>query len=651
MASVFLSYAREDIIKAERLAQLLEDADHRIWWDRQIEGGARFTKAIDQALTSADAVVVLWSEASVESAWVQDEAAAGRDSGRLVPVLLDLVAPPLGFRQYQSIGLTGWNGRGKPKGLPALLSALTTRASPRPSPAAISVPAVQSTSRVRPSVLFGALLSAGIVAGAWLWLGWPGQPNTPRLVVAAAGATPSRDSLDLARSIAVDLGRYQSGPLASLRVVGGDQEKDAAADYRLEVGLVRSGPDVRGDVSLLAPARSEILWSSALDGEVNHVGDLRQQLAARSGAVLSCLVQITGSKTRLSSEASRLYLSGCARMSDLDFGGDDQATLSILRQVTEKAPRFAQGWAMLALLESSFLVLPTDPHYTARVQSAREHLRRASALDPNLPEIYAADAQLQPIGQQPGSALAILDAGLAANPDNGLLYNLRSETLQKVGRMSDAVESAHRAAQLDPLFSSNQQSYIAALTYAGRFPAALDEIAKAQQIWPGADSIEQAKFRFDLRYGDAQSALRTFRQSGINVTRYVPFDRAWEAFLLARISPTPAKIDQALGFFRERNRHDPSDMQGYIQALGTFGRVDEAFAVAAPGAALKSLAASSDILFRPNMRPVLADRRFIGLADRLGLLAYWRRTNQWPDFCADPELPYDCRKEAARYRR
>ena len=41
-----------------------------------------------QALQNADAVVVLWSEASIQSAWVQDEAAEGRDSGRLVPVII-----------------------------------------------------------------------------------------------------------------------------------------------------------------------------------------------------------------------------------------------------------------------------------------------------------------------------------------------------------------------------------------------------------------------------------------------------------------------------------------------------------------------------------------------------------------------------------
>src|SRR5688572_27759398 len=105
MASVFLSYDREDATRARSIAQALEKAGHSVWWDRHIKGGAQYAKEIEQALAAADAVVVLWSERSVESAWVRDEAAAGRDSGRLVPVRLDATSPPLGFRQYQTIDL------------------------------------------------------------------------------------------------------------------------------------------------------------------------------------------------------------------------------------------------------------------------------------------------------------------------------------------------------------------------------------------------------------------------------------------------------------------------------------------------------------------------------------------------------------------
>ena len=50
MARVFLSYARDDAELAKRLAGLIGDAGHEVWWDREIQGGSRFSNEIDKAL-------------------------------------------------------------------------------------------------------------------------------------------------------------------------------------------------------------------------------------------------------------------------------------------------------------------------------------------------------------------------------------------------------------------------------------------------------------------------------------------------------------------------------------------------------------------------------------------------------------------------
>jgi tetratricopeptide (TPR) repeat protein len=105
MTKVFLSYDRDDQAAARKIAAALEKAGHQVWWDRNIRDGAEFAQEIERALADADAVVVLWSERAVQSAWVRDEAAAGRDTSRLIPVRIDGCTPPLGFRQYQTIDL------------------------------------------------------------------------------------------------------------------------------------------------------------------------------------------------------------------------------------------------------------------------------------------------------------------------------------------------------------------------------------------------------------------------------------------------------------------------------------------------------------------------------------------------------------------
>ena len=107
MAQVFLSYSRADADSAKAIATALMESGHTVWWDKHISGGSKFAAEIERALEAAEVVIVLWSANSVASPWVLDEAAEGRDSGRLVPIALDDCKPPLGFRQFQTIAAHG----------------------------------------------------------------------------------------------------------------------------------------------------------------------------------------------------------------------------------------------------------------------------------------------------------------------------------------------------------------------------------------------------------------------------------------------------------------------------------------------------------------------------------------------------------------
>src|SRR5574338_471809 len=135
--ALFLSYARADETFARKLAAALEQAGHTVWWDALIEGGAAYSRSISEALDTADAVIVLWSKRSVESDWVRDEAAQGRQRHRLVPLSLDGTMPPLGFRQYQVIDLSRWHGRSPSPEIVAIERAIAAvsghRAAPSPS--------------------------------------------------------------------------------------------------------------------------------------------------------------------------------------------------------------------------------------------------------------------------------------------------------------------------------------------------------------------------------------------------------------------------------------------------------------------------------------------------------------------------------------
>ena len=53
---------------------------------------------------------MLWSESSVESHWVEQEAKEGQGRRILVPAMIDRVTIPLGFRNLQTADLVGWDG-------------------------------------------------------------------------------------------------------------------------------------------------------------------------------------------------------------------------------------------------------------------------------------------------------------------------------------------------------------------------------------------------------------------------------------------------------------------------------------------------------------------------------------------------------------
>jgi TIR domain/Bacterial Ig-like domain (group 2) len=133
MADIFLSYANEDREMARAVAGLLESAGCTVWWDRRIPAGRTWRSMIEEALRDMRCMVVLWSTHSVDSDWVKEEAEEARALGKLIPVLIEPVKPPVGFRSIQAADLTDWNGSSDALGARQLIADLESlMAKPRP---------------------------------------------------------------------------------------------------------------------------------------------------------------------------------------------------------------------------------------------------------------------------------------------------------------------------------------------------------------------------------------------------------------------------------------------------------------------------------------------------------------------------------------
>ena len=108
MSDVFISYAHEDLAEARNVAEAVSARGLSVFWDRTIPTGRTFEAVIEEAIGSANAVVVLWSRNSVRSNWVRAEASEGANREILVPATLDGERPPLRYRISQTADLTDW---------------------------------------------------------------------------------------------------------------------------------------------------------------------------------------------------------------------------------------------------------------------------------------------------------------------------------------------------------------------------------------------------------------------------------------------------------------------------------------------------------------------------------------------------------------
>lgn len=112
MTEIFISYKREERADAERIARALSACGYTVWWDAEMSPGEEYRQRTLEVLRTCKAAIVMWSQQSVRSGWVLDEAQRAKDRGVLVPVMIDPVNDdlPLGFGQLHTHTLIGWDG-------------------------------------------------------------------------------------------------------------------------------------------------------------------------------------------------------------------------------------------------------------------------------------------------------------------------------------------------------------------------------------------------------------------------------------------------------------------------------------------------------------------------------------------------------------
>ncbi|HEY2050544.1 MAG TPA: hypothetical protein VGH03_14465, partial [Caulobacteraceae bacterium] len=173
------------------------------------------------------------------------------------------------------------------------------------------------------------------------------------------------------------------------------------------------------------------------------------------------------------------------------------------------------------------------------------------------------------------------------------------------------------------------------------------EIERAARMWPDQPLMRRLRMSMEARIGDPDRALALIADAGDKRPNYEPPDlKRWRDLAIARKSQDPAQVRALV----RRTLADFAAGRLYVASavlnLENLGAVDQVFAVAAQARPTDPL--DPEILFRSFADGVRRDPRFMPLAARLGLADEWRSSGKWPDFCSEPQTPYDCRVEAER---
>ncbi len=500
--TLFLSYSHVDETRARRIKAALEQAGYTVWWDELIEGGAVFASSISAALETADVILVLWSSASVESDWVRDEAAQGRDRHRLVPLSLDGTRPPLGFRQYQMIDVSQWRGRPSASEFAALERAIAVAAGQEVP----NRPASRTRMSRRTAIIAGGAAAAAVIYGGTFlvidrdWLdGDDEQLSIAVLPFKNLSGDPgqtyfSEGLTEEVRAALVRLDALRVTAAASSEVAGEQQGDIKSIARELGVGFLLGGSVRRsGDIFRIAAELTDGktgfgLWSKSIDRRLTDIFAVQGEIARMVAQALS--IQIATDKPAPggteNAGAYEHYLMGRSLYNLARDEDSDRQALAHYDLALAADPKFAMAHAarsrVLASIAAEYgKAEELKPLYAESVAAAR----RAVDLAPDLAMGHAAlgyvlfSGELDIQGAQPSYERAYqLGRG---NADIVLLYALYCS---RAGRADEAQAAIERALVLDPL-NARVHRAAGSIDYAARrYAEALPPLRRALELNP-----------------------------------------------------------------------------------------------------------------------------------------------------------------------
>jgi len=520
---------------------------------------------------------------------------------------------------------------------------------------------VEEAKATRRNLMYGAGGFVAVAAVVWLFFGHTimtyVHPKHDHVAVqafrVAAGGAAADFSTDVTDEIDYVLGQGQI-PTVSRADAESLREGDNSSKLRaLEVGAVLDGT-VEGDANTLDiklhiddPVHKKRIWEHEFTGPVGD--DFKEQVASRVVQILTCSAKALKAGSDVTDpEILTLYVKFCDTNADAATNTSLQASEeTILRQLVAKAPDFSYGHSELALFLASKAQVDPANAKALMDESSRE-ADRAATLDPKNSEALVAQTQLltPPSWPQREQRLSLASAVPLAGDAPRVRY---AQMLAEVGRVREASAQALKAATVSPWDADIVGYNGLSLATIGKYDDADVALTRALQTSATDTNVQAWQFHMYEWVGRWDDALNMLNDPKTLSPIIAQEDDAvaTRAFITAMLRGDEGSKSAARDAELASAQHDRSHLMTAISHLAALGYVDDAFALTdrtPPAANTDDLS----VLFQPLADALRRDPRFMALAGRLGLTAYWTSSNKWPDFCTTAGLPYECRAEAQK---
>jgi TolB-like protein/tetratricopeptide (TPR) repeat protein len=394
----------------------------------------------------------------------------------------------------------------------------------------------------------------------------------------------------------------------------------------LEGSVRKEGNRVRVTAQLVDAARGDHVWSEDFDRELTGIFAVQDEIAravveALKVKMLSGHGQTVQPRHTTSPDAYNSYLLG-KHFFDLATPDDMRRAVKELEKATSLDPAYAPAWAWLSVsvLNSGVYLARPDAASAEVDDAARRAIAaadRAVALAPDLAECWSARAWMRTsLTWEWDGARADFDRALALAPRDANILVRKSHYLAVLGRLPEAIATARKVIEIDPLYSWGWEFLSGYELGSGRPDLALDAASRALDLAPDHIYARMTVGVSNLLLGHPQEALAEFQREKSEAIRLVGTALAQHAL------GHPTEEEEAFAALRARfSEAEPYEIAAVYAWRGERDRALDWLdrAVAQRGGRGVSRLLIRRIKWDPLLANVRGDPRYEALVRRMGL--------------------------------